>query len=547
MRLRTRENKKKMILLLKVSSIINMVKITFLILISSSLILSLNFKNTALKELLNDDELYFDKSIPEYATVLTPNDFINGAQLDAQIGDDDSYMWDNEAIYSNDKFEGDIIGINASTINAFINGGVDPNSKDTHRNAIKNKHQLWRNGRIPYVLSSQYSSHSRSVIANSMEEYNKHTCIRWVPKENSDTDYVYIMPDRGCYSMVGRMGNRQVLSLGSGCIQKGIIIHEMMHAVGFFHEQSRTDRDDFITIFWNNIMNGMSNQFEKYGQGVISALGTTYDYGSIMHYGSTAFSKNGQPTMLPKKNGAKIGQRDGFSKVDIFKINTLYQCDDKLVGTIKPTTTISTTIKMNSSPKPITPQPITPPSPSPPPLPTECKNKRPDCNILAAQGWCNINAPWMKDNCPESCGYCGTLPQKPEEICEDLRVDCNKLVTARYCITSEHFMRTYCQKSCGFCTPKNITKKPIQTTSPGIVPIISITSTTLTPLPITPSTTISTSIPSTTTKRSATISTTKMICINRKHFCTQWKASGFCEGIFLSYMRKNCPKACGYC
>lgn len=94
---------------------------------------------------------------------------------------------------------------------------------------------------------------SRSVIASAMQEYAQHTCIQWAPRTTADNDYVYIMPDRGCYSMVGRTGGRQTLSLGNGCIQKGIIIHEMMHAVGFFHEQSRTDRDDFITIMWSNI------------------------------------------------------------------------------------------------------------------------------------------------------------------------------------------------------------------------------------------------------------------------------------------------------
>jgi astacin len=86
-----------------------------------------------------------------------------------------------------------------------------------------------------------------------MQEYSASTCIEWSPRTTADKDYVYILPDRGCYSMVGRTGGRQVLSLGNGCIQKGIIIHEMMHAVGFFHEQSRTDRDNFVTIMWSNI------------------------------------------------------------------------------------------------------------------------------------------------------------------------------------------------------------------------------------------------------------------------------------------------------
>ncbi|KAL6724432.1 hypothetical protein Aduo_019323 [Ancylostoma duodenale] len=341
---------------------------------------------------LNDFEtLQFDRSVPEYETVLTPSDFELGAEIADNLRFIQHGNGDSDAMYGRTRFEGDIANenLNASTVEMFLNGGAGPNNGNWY-NAIRNRHQLWPNGRIPYTISSQYSSYSRSLIAASMQEYSTHTCIQWVPKTNNDVNYVYIFPDRGCYSMVGKIGGKQSLSLGSGCIQKGIIIHELMHAVGFFHEQSRTDRDDYITILWNNIQPGMQGQFEKYGQGTIQSLGTTYDYSSIMHYGGKAFSRNGQPTMVPKQKGAQIGQRSGFSKTDIYKINKLYGCPtdgEKPETTAEPvTTTTSTTTTTTTT---ISPTSFRTVNPSPPTLPVitpECRNLRGDCDELGRQG-----------------------------------------------------------------------------------------------------------------------------------------------------------------
>ena len=57
--------------------------------------------------------------------------------------------------------------------------------------------------------------------------------------------------------MVGDQQGRQNLSIGTGCDYKAIIEHELLHALGFYHEQSRTDRDDYVTIHWDEILQGM--------------------------------------------------------------------------------------------------------------------------------------------------------------------------------------------------------------------------------------------------------------------------------------------------
>ena len=90
-----------------------------------------------------------------------------------------------------------------------------------------------------------------------MSEISSKTCITFTERANQ-LDYVYIHRETsGCWSYVGRLGGRQELNLQSpSCVTMGIAAHELIHAIGFYHEHSRTDRDDYIAVNWDNIKSG---------------------------------------------------------------------------------------------------------------------------------------------------------------------------------------------------------------------------------------------------------------------------------------------------
>ena len=73
---------------------------------------------------------------------------------------------------------------------------------------------------------------------------------------------------------------------------------------------------------------GKEGNFKKHFSNKVQTFKTEYDYGSVMHYSSHSFSKNGKATIIPRKN-VVIGQRNGFSNLDLQEINALYQCNSK--------------------------------------------------------------------------------------------------------------------------------------------------------------------------------------------------------------------------
>lgn len=268
---------------------------------------------------------------------------------------------DESLLYSQDLFEGDIFGplvslnfkfhilsltcslkfYNDPLLSETSQRSLNLSAKEANeffllktqkgRNAIIDLSATWPEGRIPYVVSRRMTERDRAVLAAAIQTYNEKTCIRYVPKNISDVDFVYIFPGGGCASQVGRAGGMQYVSLGLGCSYVGITQHELMHVTGFWHEQSRADRDEYIRIIWENIEPGMEYNFDKYTWNDIQSLQEPYDYGSVMHYGTHAFAKGYGPTIQTLDGVPRtMGQRVGLSETDLEKINKLYGCKNYL-------------------------------------------------------------------------------------------------------------------------------------------------------------------------------------------------------------------------
>ncbi|XP_075463576.1 embryonic protein UVS.2-like isoform X1 [Ascaphus truei] len=178
---------------------------------------------------------------------------------------------------------------------------------------------------VPYIMSSGYNDAEVSLIRASMQEFETVTCVRFVP-HTTEENAINIVSADGCWSFIGKTGGIQDVSLGGGCMYKGSIQHEINHALGFIHEHSRSDRDDYVTIMGQYISPGDLNNFRIYDS---NNLGLEYDYESVMHYPRDAFSNtSGKDTIVPKPDpSVQIGQEYGLSSLDISKINKLYQCD----------------------------------------------------------------------------------------------------------------------------------------------------------------------------------------------------------------------------
>ncbi|KAL1254555.1 hypothetical protein QQF64_016784 [Cirrhinus molitorella] len=243
------------------------------------------------------------------ALCLPTSSLTGNIEIDVDNGKDQD-IFDINKVAGLDLVEGDIL-----------------TKEDDKRNSILGEQYRWPTT-VPYVLDSSLEINAKGVILKALEQYRLKTCIDFKPWAG-EPNYISVFKGSGCYSYVGnRHVGKQELSIGTNCDRLGTVEHEFLHALGFWHEQSRSDRDDYVTIVWDQIEAGKEHNFNSYDETESSNLGVPYDYGSVMHYSKTSFNIASEPTIVTKipEFLNVIGQRMEFSDSDILKLNRLYNC-----------------------------------------------------------------------------------------------------------------------------------------------------------------------------------------------------------------------------
>ncbi|NXL70884.1 MEP1B protein, partial [Leptocoma aspasia] len=244
-------------------------------------------------------------------------------EIDVDGGIDQDIFDINEGL-GLDLFEGDIKLPGVRLHTCFL-------SWIQERNSIIGDNYRWPHV-IPYILEDSLEMNAKGVILKAFEQYRLKTCIDFKPWEG-EKNYISVFKGSGCWSSVGNMQmGLQQLSIGANCDRIATIQHEFLHALGFWHEQSRSDRDDYVTIVWDRIESGKEHNFNKYNDKRSDFLNVPYDYNSVMHYSKMSFSNGTEPTIITNIPDFinVIGQRMDFSEYDLQKLNRLYNCTSSL-------------------------------------------------------------------------------------------------------------------------------------------------------------------------------------------------------------------------
>jgi len=263
--------------------------------------------------------------------------------------------------FDEELFEGDIIPTYESITDFYgeelaIALGLEPLDENVRRGPDGRLTRHWKvfvnpsNGKyyVPYSFgigsNGAYTSGEQLFISDTLQDLASATGVIDFILRTTEDEYITIQNDGGCSSFIGRVGRffsggSQSMNIGWCVNAPASIQHEMMHAMGFYHEQSRIDRDEYVSIHSENIIEAALGNFDKSSS--VNSLESPYDFCSVMHYSPGAFAKIFGQVTISMQDGhdgctesqfssfsSPFGQRFGPSDVDVQQIRQVYQCSD---------------------------------------------------------------------------------------------------------------------------------------------------------------------------------------------------------------------------
>lgn len=183
----------------------------------------------------------------------------------------------------------------------------------------------WKDGIIPYYLTGDFTEAEIADIETAMITWESASGVRFEEVTPRARAYNIIrLQEKRWSSSIGENNAVCYLNFGSSGDRFSHLLHEMGHALGLLHEHQRPDRDKYIKVFWENILNVYQENFEIRDNPLIVEENYSYDYNSIMHYPANSFSKNDFNTLVSLDDNNPINRLDILTEMDIQKAQEIY-------------------------------------------------------------------------------------------------------------------------------------------------------------------------------------------------------------------------------